>query len=300
MKQVFAALTLAFLLHPLNAFAQPTVAFGAHVTFVSGADAAQFAVGDPVSISYSLNVNAPDLNSDPQAGVFPGATNSLSVSFATRGIFAAGTSGSLQTFDNFDSGSSTSDQVFVFGGALASSSLLGGQPITGVEVDYLSAFLPPPGIPTMLLDDAIPTFLPDFDSAFVILDTANGTTFVHFEVAGPTVQVTANGSRGSVTLAPGDALSIDVLVDAPGTGLADARVAFALTTPFGLFWVGPTGFTTTPTLLLSGPLDDFGPTTLFDFASTAGFPPGAYKWFLVVQDAVTGAVGADFVQTIIP
>lgn len=301
MKQVFAAFTLAFLLQPLNTFAQPTVAFGARVTFVSGVDAAKFAAGDLISISYSLNVNTPDNNNDPQAGVFFGATDSLSVSFATRGFFATGTSGNVQTFDNFDSGGgTTSDQVFFFGGPIASSSSLGGAAINGVEVDFLSAFLPAPDEPTMLLSDAIPAFIPASNQSFVILTTSNGSTFVNFEVVGSTVQLTANGSHGSVTLAPGAALNIEGQFDAPGTGLANANVFIGVSAPFGLFWVGPSGFTPAFVAVHSGPLADFGPTTLLPFPSTAGFPSGTYKWFMFVQDTATGEVSADFVQTIIP
>jgi hypothetical protein len=50
----------------------------------------------------------------------------LSVSFATRGVFAVGTSGNVQTFDNFDSGGgTTSDQVFFFCADHAVRSVLG-------------------------------------------------------------------------------------------------------------------------------------------------------------------------------
>jgi hypothetical protein len=233
--------------------------------------------------------------------MFFNATDSLSVSFATRGVFAVGTSGNVQTFDNADSGGGAiSDQVFFFGGPLSSSSLLGGQPIDSVEIDFLSAFVTPPYEPTMLSSDAIPTFIPISNQSFVILHTANGTTFVNFEVFGPTVLLTANGSHGSVTLAPGEALNIDAQFDAPGTGLANANMFLGVVTPFGLFWVGPTGITPTFAAVHSGPLAAFGPTTLLPFASTAGFPSGTYRWFIFVQDIDSGAVAVDSVQTVIP
>jgi hypothetical protein len=302
MKQFFAALTLGFVLLPGSALAQPPIAFGARVTSANGADAAAFSAGDPISISYSLNTNVGDTNPDPTAGSFPAASQSLSVTFPTRNVFAVGTSGNVQTFNNADSGGgTTSDQVFVFSGAISSSSPLGGGPITSVEVDFLSPFVPSPGEPTMLSSDALPLFVPPYNDAFVILDTSHGTTFVHFEVAAPTVNVTANGSHGPLTLAPGGALTIDVQFDAPGTGLADSNVGIGFTGPFGVLWLTPSGgLSPTPVVLHSGPLPDFGPSQLYHTASTAGFPSGSYVWFMVVHDPASGGLNVGSVQVIVP
>jgi len=302
MKQLFAAFTLVFVMLPLRALAQPpTIAFAARVTSANGADATAFSTGDGISISYSLNTNVADANSDPQAGFFPNASQSLSVTFSTPGIFAIGSAGNVQTFDNVDSGGGTiSDQVFVLGGPISSSGSLGGQPIDDVEVDYLSPFVLPPGEPTMLSSDTLPLFVPPYSDAFVIFHTSNGYTFVHFEVGGPTVNLTVNGSHGPVTLAPGAALRIDAQFDAPGTGLANAHVGVGVVGPFGVRWLGPTGFTTTAVAVYSGPLPDFGPAPLFDIPTTAAFPSGTYQWFMVVQDAVSGAVGVGSVATIVP
>ena len=77
-------------------------------------------------------------------------------------------------------------------------------------------------------------------------------------------------------------------------------MAIGVLTPFGLFWLGPAGFTTTPGAVYSGPLADLGPVPMFDLASTATFPSGSYYWFVLVHDAVSGAVRADSVQTIVP
>jgi hypothetical protein len=301
MRQLCAAFGLVVLLLPSSVFAQgPTIVFQARVTSANGADAGVFSAGDAVDIQYTLNTDVTDVSGDPQAGVFPGASLNLSVGFPSLGVSALGSSGNVQTFDNFESGGVTSDQLFVFGGALQQSSLLGGNPITSVEIDFLSGFLPLPDLPTMLTSDALPLIVPPYSDGFVIFETSSGPTYVHFEVAGPTVHMTANGSPGPITLGAGDPLQIDIRFDAPGTGLTAAHVAIGVSSPIGVFWLGPAGFTSTPTPLFSGPLLDFGPVTLFNIASTAAYPSGSYKWFMVVYDAVTGASDVEFVETIIP
>jgi hypothetical protein len=152
----------------------------------------------------------------------------------------------------------------------------------------------------MLASDAQPLIILPTSDAFAILETANGFTHVRFEIAAPTAHVSANGSNGPVSLAPGEALTIDIMFDTPGVGLPAANVGIGVATPSGVFWVGPAGFTTTPAVLYSGPLSEFGPTTLFDFASTAAFPSGSYQWFIVVHDPATSAVTLDVVETVVP
>jgi hypothetical protein len=300
MTKSSAAFALTVLLLPATALAQPVpVAFQARVTSAQGADAGVFSAGDSLTISYTVETSAADLDGDPQAGVFPGATNHLTVSFPTRGVFAQGTSGSAQTFDNFDSGGTTSDQIFLFSGPLASSTNLGGNPIQDAEVDFLSDFIPPPGEPLMISSDALPAFVPPFDRGFVILRTSNGTTFIDFELGGPLAQISANGSDAPVAIQAGDALTVEMRFDAPGAGLASATLAIAVVTPSGVAWLGPTGFTTTPTAAYSGPLNDFGPTPLFDFPSTAAFAPGSYTFVVLVWDNDTGDLTADLVQVTI-
>jgi hypothetical protein len=116
----------------------------------------------------------------------------------------------------------------------------------------------------------------------------------------PTVHMTANGSDGPVTLAAGEALQIEIMFDAPGAGLSASNVGIGVLAPFGMLWLGPTGFGVTPAVLYSGPLPDFGPVTLFSFPSTSGFPSGSYYWFMLVQDPGSGAVAVDAVETVLP
>ena len=300
MKMSFAAFGLTAMLLPSAALAQTVpVTFQARVTSAQGADAATFPVGAPITISYGVNTTAVDSDASAGAGVFHGASDNLTVLFPTLNVSAVGTTGLIQTFDNVESSGSVSDQVFVMSGPLSSASSLGGAPILDAEVDYLSEFLPVPADPAMISSDALPVVVPPFAGAFVILRTANGTTFVHFEAGGPLVQIRANGSGAPVTLSGGESLTIDIEFDAPGTGLATANVVIGVVTPSGAIWFGPSGASTTPTTLYSGPLTDFGPTPLFDFPSTAGFPPGSYTFFIVVQDPATGDATADIVRVIV-
>ena len=300
MRKSFAAFALTILFLPATVLAQPVpVAFQARVTSAQGADAGVFSAGDPLTISYSVDTSAADLDGNPQAGVFPGAIQNMVVSFPTRGVLTRGTSGPAQTFNNFVDGTVSSDQVFVFSGPLASTTNLAGNPILDAEVDFLSNFLPLPDEPMMISSDAVPTNVPPFDRAFVILRTSNGTTFIDFELGGPLVQITANGSSAPVAIQAGDALLVEMQFDAPGAGLADATLAIAVVTASGVAWLGPNGFTATPTAAYTGPLNDFGPTPLFNFPSTAAFPPGTYTFVVLVWDNDTGDLTADLIQVTI-
>jgi uncharacterized repeat protein (TIGR03803 family) len=117
----------------------------------------------------------------------------------------------------------------------------------------------------------------------------------------PAVDVTANGSQGPVTIPAGGPLTIRFAVDAPGTGVINpAHLLAGFVTPFGVLWLGPTGFGATPVVLYSGPLPAFGPSTLLSFPSTAAFPPGNYQWFVLIIDAAASRLLGDSVQTVVP
>jgi hypothetical protein len=114
------------------------------------------------------------------------------------------------------------------------------------------------------------------------------------------VNITANGSEGPITLAPGAPLLIEISVDVSGAQLPTANFLIGAVTPFGVLWLGPAGFTLTPAVTYSGPLPDFGPVTLFNFPNTAGFPAGTYQWFMIVHDPASSIVTADVVATTVP
>ncbi len=160
-----------------------TIGYDAVVTSADGPHSAVFTEGETLGISYTLDPLVVDSNGDPQQGIFGSAVLSLSVSFPTIGVSAiAGPAGAAQTFDNvLDAPTGTlSDQVFFFGGPISSTSLLGGEPISAIGVDFLSDFVAPPAEPIILASDALPLFSLPIIDAFVELNTASGVTYVHF------------------------------------------------------------------------------------------------------------------------
>jgi hypothetical protein len=164
-----------------EAFAQVTITYNAVVISASGPHSAAFPIGEPVSVTYTLDPTVPDSNSDPIRGVFDHPVLALTVNFPGLAIFAnAGPAGRAQTFDNVVAPSGVvSDQVFFFAGPISSASSLGGETISDIEVDFLE-FVSPPSVPSMLTSDAIPTSSLPLTDSFVIFRTSSGTTFVHF------------------------------------------------------------------------------------------------------------------------
>ncbi len=164
------------------------VSFEARVERASGPHAELFPAGAAVSIDYDLDSGAPDIEPDPRRGFFPAAVEFLAVSFPGLAIdVAAGPAGPVQTFDNAvtDDGSLASDQVFIFGGPVTADSVLGGEPIEKLEVDFLSDFVAPPAEPMMLDSDALPLDALPLTDAFVYLRTASGVTYVNLAAALP-------------------------------------------------------------------------------------------------------------------
>jgi hypothetical protein len=184
MKQAFAMLAVMLVIPAASAFSQPTttISYDGAVTAASGPHAARFSAGDQVVVSYTLNPSVADTNGDPLAGHFLSAVLSLSVSFPGIGISAvAGAAGPALTLNNFLSSGTLSDRVFFFGGPISSASLLNGEPIDFVEVQFLSDHLVFPEEPTMLSSDALPLSYLIANDVFVILHTGSGSTFVHFQ-----------------------------------------------------------------------------------------------------------------------
>jgi hypothetical protein len=218
MKRAFVVLALMLMI-PANAFSQAgtTISYNAVVTFASGPHSAVFPAGERVVISYTLNPLVADSNSDPQYGFFSNAVLSLSVSFPNIAVFAvAGPAGTAQTFDNvvdIPSGKWT-DGVFFFGGPISSTSLLGGEPITFLEVDFGTGHLLPPAEPLLFSSDALPLFkLPIIDGS-LFLGTSSGFTSMHFAEVTPHVaveflmdDVEALVAGGTLTLDQGDGLT---------------------------------------------------------------------------------------------
>ena len=113
----------------------------------------------------------------------------------------------------------------------------------------------------------------------------------------PTITVTANGGSGTVAPSPGSSLTIAYSFDAGPQGALDsAEVYFAISTPFGLYWMDPGTFviSATPTPFYSGALDDLGPTTLVSAPNIASVRAGQYVFGVVVDDDQNGVVGGRY------
>ena len=181
MKRSLVFSILILLLSITEISSQVTISYDVAVTTASGTHASLFPAAERASISYTLDPAAVDSNADPARGIFNNAVLSMSISFPGIGVFTnTGAAGLAQTFDNFGTTCSVSDQVFIHGGPISTASLLGGETIDSVEVDFLSAFVTPPAMPGMLSSDALPLVRLPLTDAFVIFRTATGNTFVHF------------------------------------------------------------------------------------------------------------------------
>ena len=226
-----------------------TFSYDAVVTSASGVHAAVLLTGEAVTISYTLDSLAADSNSDPQRGIFANAVLSLSVSFPNLGVFAvAGPTGLAQTFDNIvdEPSGTSSDQVFFFGGPLSSASLLGGEQISSLEVDFLSAFAALPAEPLMLSNDGLPLFKLPTTDAFLILSTSSGSTFVQFESqTGPAQTpatlslVSGDGQTGTAGQALANPFVVQV-TDDTGNTAAGVPVNFTVTAGGGELVLGET------------------------------------------------------------
>jgi hypothetical protein len=113
------------------------------------------------------------------------------------------------------------------------------------------------------------------------------------------VTITANGSDGPLTLHPGDSLQIAVAANGGTPGFANpSNLYIGVSTPLGVFWLSTSGFTPMVTPVYSGPLPNFGLTSVLTIPDVSTVPSGSYLWVIVV----TGATGTvyDLVQTIVP
>jgi len=177
-----------------------TVSYDAAAIFAGGPHSALFHQGDQFHFFYTLDRAVADSNTDPQQGLFLYAVRSLSVSLPGLGVSVlAGSAGNVQTFnDVLDAPSGlVSDQVFFFGGPIASPGALEGEPIDGVEVDFLSPFVSPTTPPAMLGSDALPLYSLTSDDVVVFLHTASGWTYVSVNVAPFTSTLTYPGNGAS-------------------------------------------------------------------------------------------------------
>jgi hypothetical protein len=107
----------------------------------------------------------------------------------------------------------------------------------------------------------------------------------------PSLAISANGSSGALTLPPHTALQIAIAADSGTPGFANpSDLYIGLSTPFGVLFLGSSGFTPAVTALYHGPLAIFGPAALFNIPDSSALPPGTYVWFILVN----GSTGTFF------
>ena len=116
----------------------------------------------------------------------------------------------------------------------------------------------------------------------------------------PTVDVTANGVDGPLTLSGGDSLQIAFAFDTHGAGAVNpAELYIGFVSPLGVFWLTPSGVVgPTPVRLYTGPLPTFGPVTLINIPNVSALPTGTYWWFMVVDNDADGTVNGDFFDVV--
>lgn len=191
LRRLSLALTLASVFAVPVSAEEVTITYRGLVTGSQGAQPGPFTVGQQVEISYTVDDAVVDIDPDPNAGVFPGGLVSLRISIPEAGVDAVTGSGTVQTFNDFD----TSDQVFFY--SFAAEGSLVGVPLILAEVDFLDFQPGPLGAADMIDTDAIPTqALPTIDS-FAVFYTEAGYTYVNFvaEQAAPTPGELAQDAR---------------------------------------------------------------------------------------------------------
>lgn len=177
-------LALASIFSSAVAATPTTVTYRGTVTYVQGAEASRFHVGDPILVKYVVEPAAEDSNPLPTEGVFFGGLVSLEFSLPLSGLSVATAAGTVQTFNNVVD----SDQAFFYSYSVLSPTNWAGGQLLSAEVDFVSGHTGEDGLPDMLANDSIPLTTLDAPQAFVSFYTAAGRTAINFSaVAEPTV-----------------------------------------------------------------------------------------------------------------
>jgi glucose/arabinose dehydrogenase len=120
-----------------------------------------------------------------------------------------------------------------------------------------------------------------------------------FKVEYTGVDITANESDGPLTVHHGQPLQLSLTFQARDPGfLNPAELYVGVAAPFGVFWLGPTGFQTTRTRFYTGPLPAFGPVALISFPDASVLPAGNYYWFADVDPDSNGVVNGAFLDVV--
>ena len=113
------------------------------------------------------------------------------------------------------------------------------------------------------------------------------------------VDLNANGSDGPLALHHGQPLEISLAFQARDPGfITPAELYVGVIAPFGVLWLGPSGFQATRTRLYTGTLPLFGPVALISLADVSVMPSGNYYWFADVDPDSNGVVNGTFVDIV--
>jgi glucose/arabinose dehydrogenase len=130
---------------------------------------------------------------------------------------------------------------------------------------------------------------------------ATGVVYrIAYDATAPSVTLTANGSTGPVLLSSDEPLLLQLSFDAGGAPIDPAEVYVGLLSPFGVYWLDPSGAFVTPlTRLYSGPLPSFGPLSLLQLPNAGLLPPGPYWWFVIVDRDADGVPDGDITAVVL-
>jgi glucose/arabinose dehydrogenase len=115
--------------------------------------------------------------------------------------------------------------------------------------------------------------------------TAGRVTRVSYNATPSTLNLTANGGDGPVSVFGAESLRIDLSFAAGPAGPLDPSELFVgVISSAGVLWADPArGLVVTPTPVYSGPLASFGPSVLVDLPDASALVPGPYWWFAIVD-----------------
>ena len=174
-----------------------TRTYHATIDAASGTHAGAIQVGDPITVSYTVDDSIPDsLPGDPANGLYMYSVRSLSVSIPAIGFSASGQSGTSQTaFSGTTPGWFDDVSFYTYRGGITSGTLE-GSPVEQAVIEFQDSDR---ADPRMITSDAFATGqLIGHEWRYVQLHTADGGFTLLFLSAAPTVAELV--SDGTTTL----------------------------------------------------------------------------------------------------
>ena len=191
-KMIRSALLAVLALSGLSAVdasaAEVRVAYRGVVTQAEGTDAATFAAGQQILVSYVVETTIPDIEPSTNVGRYPDGLRELRVSVEGTGVDVVVGKGTVRVYDD-----NWSDFVLLYNTDYDNvSGVLGGLPVGFAEVDFR-------GLPAMISGDGIPTTNLAATEITVILSTSVGDTTlsVLLEADEPAATCASDGYKGA-------------------------------------------------------------------------------------------------------